>query len=150
MPGRYVSERFVGRERELSRLAVALDAAADGRSPRVVIGGGGGVGVSRLVEETVRRVGRLAEPFRVVRCVAVPAGTYAVRVTGIRPTHTGSRRCDRNPIRTPDRNHRLGGSRSRKIRRTPRRALMPTRGVHPTEAATGAVRRPAPRVGRCR
>jgi DNA-binding CsgD family transcriptional regulator/tetratricopeptide (TPR) repeat protein len=74
---RYVSERFVGRERELSRLAVALDAAADGRSPRVVIGGAGGIGVTRLVDETVRRVGRLAEPFRVVRCTAVPARRYA-------------------------------------------------------------------------
>src|SRR5258705_5476479 len=59
MATRYVSERFVGRERELSRLAVALDAATDGRSPRVLIGGPGGTGVSRLVDETVRRVDRL-------------------------------------------------------------------------------------------
>ena len=88
MPTGYVSERFVGRERELSRLAVALDAAADGRSPRVVIGGAGGIGVSRLVDETVRRVGRLAEPFRVVRCTAVPARRYAAYApvaAGLRP-----------------------------------------------------------------
>ena len=70
MGTRYVSERLVGRERELSRLAIALDGASDGRSPRVLIGGPGGVGVSRLVDETVRRVARLDEPFRVVRCTA--------------------------------------------------------------------------------
>jgi DNA-binding CsgD family transcriptional regulator/tetratricopeptide (TPR) repeat protein len=88
MPTRYVSERFVGRERELSRLAVALDAASGGRSPRVLIGGRGGVGVSRLVDETVRRVGRLEDPFRVVRCVAVPAhrmAAYAPVAAGLRP-----------------------------------------------------------------
>ena len=92
MPTRYVSERFVGRERELSRLAVALDAAADGRSPRVVIGGAGGVGVTRLLDETVRRVGRLADPFRVVRCTSVPARRYAAYApvaAGLRPWLTG-------------------------------------------------------------
>ncbi len=73
MPARYVSEEFVGRERELSHLAVALEAALDGRSPRVLLSGHGGIGVSRLVGETVRRVGRLGEPFRVVRCTARPA-----------------------------------------------------------------------------
>ena len=77
MATRYVSERLVGRERELSRLAIALDAASDGRSPRVLIGGPGGAGVSRLVDETVRRVGRLDEPFRVVRCTAYAALRHA-------------------------------------------------------------------------
>jgi len=77
MATRFVSERFVGRERELSRLAVALDAASAGRSPRVLIGGPGGTGVSRLVDETVRRVGRLESPFRVVRCTAYAARRYA-------------------------------------------------------------------------
>jgi len=88
MATRYVSERFVGRERELSRLAVALDAATDGRSPRVLIGGPGGTGVSRLVDETVRRVDRLAEPFRVVRCTAYAARRYAAYApiaAGLRP-----------------------------------------------------------------
>ena len=88
MPTRYVSERFVGRERELSRLAVALDSAAGGRSPRVVIGGAGGTGVTRLIDETVRRVGRLAEPFRVVRCTSVSARRYAAYApvaAGLRP-----------------------------------------------------------------
>jgi len=88
MSGRYVSERFVGRERELSRLAVAVDEAIDGRSPRVLIAGPGGSGTSRLVSETVRRVTRLAEPFRVVRSVAMPArrsSAYAPIAEGLRP-----------------------------------------------------------------
>ncbi len=73
MPARYVSERFVGRERELSHLAVALEAAAQGRSPRILLSGRSGVGTSRLVTEVARRVGRLQTPFQVVRCTAVPA-----------------------------------------------------------------------------
>jgi DNA-binding CsgD family transcriptional regulator/tetratricopeptide (TPR) repeat protein len=77
MPDRFVSERFVGRERELSRLAVALEAAAEGRSPRILIAGTGGIGVSRLVSETIRRVGRLDDSFRVVRCRAVAARSMA-------------------------------------------------------------------------
>jgi DNA-binding CsgD family transcriptional regulator/tetratricopeptide (TPR) repeat protein len=88
MATRYTSERFVGRGRELSRLAVALDSASDGRSPRVLIGGAGGSGVSRLVDETVRRVGRLETPFRVVRCTAFPArrwAAYAPVADGLRP-----------------------------------------------------------------
>jgi DNA-binding CsgD family transcriptional regulator/tetratricopeptide (TPR) repeat protein len=73
MPAKFSSERFVGRERELSHLAVALEAAADGRSPRLLVSGRGGVGVSRLVTEAVRRVGRLSQPFQVIRCTAVSA-----------------------------------------------------------------------------
>jgi DNA-binding CsgD family transcriptional regulator/tetratricopeptide (TPR) repeat protein len=73
MPARFSSERFVGRERELSHLAVALEAAGDGRSPRLLMSGRGGVGASRLVTEAVRRVGRLDRPFQVIRCTAVPA-----------------------------------------------------------------------------
>jgi DNA-binding CsgD family transcriptional regulator/tetratricopeptide (TPR) repeat protein len=88
MPGPSVSERFVGRERELSRLAVALDAAAQGRSPRVLLAGSGGIGVTRLVDETVRRVGRLSEPFQVIRCRAVAPhamAAYAPIAEGLAP-----------------------------------------------------------------
>jgi DNA-binding CsgD family transcriptional regulator/tetratricopeptide (TPR) repeat protein len=88
MPARFSSERFVGRERELSHLAVALEAAAGGRSPRLLMSGGGGVGVSRLVTEAVRRVGRLNEPFQVVRCAAVPArgrAAYGPIIEGFSP-----------------------------------------------------------------
>jgi len=77
MPARFSSERFVGRERELSHLAVALEAAADGRSPRLLVAGPGGIGVSRFVTEGIRRVGRLSEPFQVVRCAAAPARGHA-------------------------------------------------------------------------
>jgi DNA-binding CsgD family transcriptional regulator/tetratricopeptide (TPR) repeat protein len=77
MPPRFVSDRFVGRERELSRLAVALEAAAQGRSPRILLAGDGGIGVSRIVSETIRRVERLEGSFRVVRCRAVPAHSTA-------------------------------------------------------------------------
>src|SRR6185503_474346 len=88
MPARYSSERFVGRERELSHLAVALEAAADGRSPRLLVSGTGGTGVSRLVSEAVRRVGRLSEPFQVLRCTAVTArsrAAYGPIVEGFSP-----------------------------------------------------------------
>jgi DNA-binding CsgD family transcriptional regulator/tetratricopeptide (TPR) repeat protein len=86
MPAKYVSERFVGRERELSHLAVALEAAAEGRSPRILLSGRSGVGASRLVTEAARRVGRLQEPFQVVRCSAVAArgrSAYAPIVEGL-------------------------------------------------------------------
>src|SRR5438105_2561074 len=88
MPATFSSERFVGRERELSHLAVALEAAADGRSPRLLISGRDGIGVSRLVTEAIRRVGRLSSPFQVVRCTAVPArarAAYAPLIEGLSP-----------------------------------------------------------------
>jgi len=85
MPARYVAERFVGRERELSHLAVALEAAAEGRSPRILLSGRSGVGTSRLVSEVARRVGKLQTPFQVIRCTAVPArgrSAYAPIIDG--------------------------------------------------------------------
>ena len=88
MPAKFSSERFVGRERELSHLAVALEAAADGRSPRLLVSGRGGVGVSRLVTEVVRRVGKLDDPFQVIRSTAVPArarSAYAPIIAGFTP-----------------------------------------------------------------
>jgi DNA-binding CsgD family transcriptional regulator/tetratricopeptide (TPR) repeat protein len=83
-----ISERFVGRDREISRLAVALEAAAAGASRRLLVSGVGGVGVSRLMDEAARRVGRLGEPFSVIRCRAVAgrsAEPYAPIVDGLRP-----------------------------------------------------------------
>jgi DNA-binding CsgD family transcriptional regulator/tetratricopeptide (TPR) repeat protein len=88
MPAKFSSERFVGRERELSHLAVALEAASEGRSPRIVVSGRGGVGVSRLVREAIRRVGRLDQPFQVVHCTATPArgrAAFAPIVEGLSP-----------------------------------------------------------------
>jgi DNA-binding CsgD family transcriptional regulator/tetratricopeptide (TPR) repeat protein len=88
MPARYTSDRFVGRERELSHLAVALEAAVDGHSPRIVVSGRSGVGTSRLVTEAIRRVGRLPSPFQVIRCSAVTArnrAAYAPIIEGFTP-----------------------------------------------------------------
>ncbi|MEO8272739.1 MAG: LuxR C-terminal-related transcriptional regulator [Chloroflexota bacterium] len=92
MPARFSSERFVGRERELSHLAVALEAAAEGRSPRLVVSGRVGAGTSRLVTEVVRRVGRLEQPFQVIRCTAVPArgrSAFAPIIAGFTPWLSG-------------------------------------------------------------
>jgi len=82
------SERFVGREREIARIAVALEAAAEGHSQRVVISGPGGTGVSRLVDESIRRVGRLTEPFAILRWRAVAGRSwepYAPVIDGLGP-----------------------------------------------------------------
>ncbi|MEW5990221.1 MAG: AAA family ATPase [Chloroflexota bacterium] len=88
MPATLRSERFVGREREIARIAVALEAAAAGHSQRVLISGPGGTGVSRLVDESIRRVGRLAEPFTILRWRAVAGRSgeaYAPVIDGLRP-----------------------------------------------------------------
>ena len=72
MPARFSSARFVGRERELARLAGVLEAAVDGRSSTMLISGSGGLGISRLLDETERRIALLPEPLLVVRCRARP------------------------------------------------------------------------------
>ena len=66
----FTSARFVGRERELARIATALEETADGRSTTLLIAGSGGVGVSRLLTETRHRLAALPEPFEVIRCRA--------------------------------------------------------------------------------
>ncbi len=81
------SARFVGRERELSRIALALDAAAAGQSRRILIAGAGGVGVSRLIDESARRVAGLVQPFAVLRWRAyggLQLEPYAPVIGGIR------------------------------------------------------------------
>jgi len=50
----FTSARFVGRERELARIAAALEATSAGRSTTLLIAGAGGVGVSRLPARPVR------------------------------------------------------------------------------------------------
>lgn len=67
------SDRFVGRERQLERIAVGLQAATDGKPSALVLSGTAGTGLSRLLGETRRRIGALAEPFAVVHGVALPA-----------------------------------------------------------------------------
>ena len=72
MPARFSSARFVGRERELARLADALEAAVDGRASTILVAGSGGLGASRLLDEAERRIASLPEPFVVVRCRSRP------------------------------------------------------------------------------
>jgi len=47
---------FVGRERELARLAAAMQRAAEGRHGRVVITGPAGIGITRLIDELTDRL----------------------------------------------------------------------------------------------
>jgi DNA-binding CsgD family transcriptional regulator/tetratricopeptide (TPR) repeat protein len=70
MAAKFTSARFVGRERELARIATAIEATAAGRSTTLLIAGAGGVGVSRLLTETRQRLAGLREPFEVIRCRA--------------------------------------------------------------------------------
>ena len=86
MPARFSSARFVGRERELARLADALEATAEGRSSTILISGSSGLGASRLIDEAERRIASLPETFAVVRCRARPgraADSYAPVAIGL-------------------------------------------------------------------
>jgi DNA-binding CsgD family transcriptional regulator/tetratricopeptide (TPR) repeat protein len=88
MAVRFTSARFVGRERELARLAVALDQASGGRSTTLLIGGSGGLGASRLLTETERRLASLPGSFTVIRgrpTAAQSADPYAPIVAGLDP-----------------------------------------------------------------
>jgi len=67
------SDWFVGRDRELERIAIGLQSAADGRPNALILSGTAGLGVSRLLAETRRRIEVLAQPFAAVHGVAVPA-----------------------------------------------------------------------------
>jgi DNA-binding CsgD family transcriptional regulator/tetratricopeptide (TPR) repeat protein len=67
------SDRFVGRERQLQRIAVGLQSAVDGKPSALVLSGTAGLGLSRLLTETRRRIGALAEPFAAVYGVALPS-----------------------------------------------------------------------------
>ena len=67
------SERFVGRERPLERMAVGLQSVADGKPSALILSGTAGLGLTRLLAETERRIGALADPFAAVHGVAMPA-----------------------------------------------------------------------------
>ncbi len=88
MSVKVTSARFVGRERELARLAVALEQAEAGRSTTLLVSGTGGAGASRLLDETGRRLAALPQSFTVVRGVptaAERATPYAPIVAGLTP-----------------------------------------------------------------
>jgi predicted ATPase len=59
MTARSTSARFVGRERELNRLATALDATAAGRASSLLVTGAAGIGITRLLDEAQLRLERL-------------------------------------------------------------------------------------------
>ena len=67
------SDRFVGRERPLERMAVGLQSVADGRPNALILSGTSGLGLTRILAETERRIGALADPFAAVHGVAMPA-----------------------------------------------------------------------------
>ena len=70
---RLSSELFVGREGLIERIAAGLQGAADGKPNTLVLSGTAGLGLSRLLGETRRRIASLPEPFASVRGVALPA-----------------------------------------------------------------------------
>jgi len=67
------SDRFVGRDRQLECIGAGLQSAADGQPTTLVLSGTAGLGLSRLLAETRRRIDALAEPFAAVHGVALPA-----------------------------------------------------------------------------
>ena len=79
---------FVGRERELARLAGALQRAVAGRPSRVVLTGTAGSGASRLLDELAARVQMLPEVV-IVRGAAVEPAVgepYQPLVEGLQAT----------------------------------------------------------------
>ncbi len=89
MPGRYTSARFVGRDEAFARLAAALDDAARGRARSMLIAGSAGMGVSRLLDETVDRMASLAEPVTLLRASSWAGGgdePYGPLIRAIGPT----------------------------------------------------------------
>lgn len=67
------SDRFVGRDRQLERIAIGLQSAVDGHPTALLLSGTAGLGSSRLLSETRRRIEALAEPLAAVHGVALPA-----------------------------------------------------------------------------
>jgi DNA-binding CsgD family transcriptional regulator/tetratricopeptide (TPR) repeat protein len=73
MRHRLWSDRFVGRERQLERMAVGLQSAADGQPNTVILAGPSGIGQTRLLTETLRRIAALADPFAAIHGICLPA-----------------------------------------------------------------------------
>ena len=88
MPATSTSARFVGREGAFAELARPLEAAASGEAGTVLVAGPGGIGVSRFISETARRLTALPEPFLVLRGRAMPAAAddpYEPILRALRP-----------------------------------------------------------------
>ena len=63
----------MGRDRQLERIALGLQSAADGHPTALLLSGTAGLGSSRLLSETRRRIEALAEPLAAVHGAALPA-----------------------------------------------------------------------------
>lgn len=88
MPARFTSAQFVGREDAFTKLASVLQSATSGSAGALLVEGTAGVGVSRFIDEAVRRVGALQEPMTVIRGGAYGASTdgpYAPVIRALRP-----------------------------------------------------------------
>jgi DNA-binding CsgD family transcriptional regulator/tetratricopeptide (TPR) repeat protein len=77
MAARYASPRFVGREAAFTRLAGALELAADGRATTVLLAAGAGVGASRFLAEAERRLTAAKSPYLMLRARAAADGSDA-------------------------------------------------------------------------
>jgi len=80
MPGMTAGDgapaRFVGRERELEAILDAAAAAAAGRSATILLEGSSGMGASRLIDESLRRIDADVAPGRpsaIIRADRLPA-----------------------------------------------------------------------------
>ena len=73
MASRGVSDRMVGRDRELAGIAGSLEAASAARPTTVLLAGPAGIGKTRLLDETRRRLEDLRTGFIVLRGTAHPA-----------------------------------------------------------------------------
>jgi DNA-binding CsgD family transcriptional regulator/tetratricopeptide (TPR) repeat protein len=73
MASRLVSDRFVGRERELAALADALETAAAGTPATLILAATAGAGATRLLDETARRLSAAGAPVSVLRGTAYPS-----------------------------------------------------------------------------
>jgi len=73
MSSRLVSDRFVGRERELAAVADALETAVGGTPATLILAGTGGAGATRLLDETTRRLSAASAPVVVLRGTAYPS-----------------------------------------------------------------------------
>jgi DNA-binding CsgD family transcriptional regulator/tetratricopeptide (TPR) repeat protein len=70
---RLSSDQFIGRETVMERIALGLQGIADGSPSTLLLSGTSGLGLTRLLAETSRRIGSLAEPFITIHGIATPS-----------------------------------------------------------------------------
>ena len=67
MPGRVVSRRFIGRERDIARVDAAIGGAGSGVATTVLVAGSAGMGASRFLDEVLERAASRPEPPLILR-----------------------------------------------------------------------------------